>query len=89
MRGVILHNGNRGEFRVWADGSVWYAYAAEFLPQGGHLEETEGFATRAEAWDWINAWMGPREKPAASLGERLGFQPINSRTHGYNGQEHR
>ena len=24
-----------------------------------------------------------------SLGARLGFQPLNSRTHGYNGQEHR
>ena len=24
-----------------------------------------------------------------SLGQRLGFQPINSRTHGYNRQEHR
>ena len=26
---------------------------------------------------------------ARSLGERLGFQPVQSRTHGYNGQEHR
>ena len=24
-----------------------------------------------------------------SLGQRLSFQPIQSRTHGYNGQEHR
>ena len=26
---------------------------------------------------------------ALPLGQRLGFKPIQSRTHGYNGQEHR
>lgn len=55
-------------------------------PDGGY-ELFEFCDTVAEA-KRIAQWQADKES-GASLGECLGFQPINSRTHGYNGQEHR
>src|SRR5262249_54134707 len=48
-----------------------------------------GDAMRILAQEIAEAIAGGMLNIEASLGARLGFQPIHSRTHGYNRQEHR
>ena len=66
---------------VAKNGLGWYAVVLALHDRCG------GGLTAAEAMRRID---NPEEaEESRSLGERLGFQPIHSRTHGYNGQEHR
>lgn len=71
----VRRNAKTYRFRVWC-------------PTCGQVGVSQAYEADAQAIADRHREVGGFEHQA-TLGQRLGFETINSRTHGYNGQEHR